>query len=435
MRTGWTLNKLGDLADVISGYAFRSQDFQASGVPVIKISNIRIGDVELMGAQCVSPEFLSLGEKYHVRGGDILISLTGSHITQPNSVVGRVALLRDASVHGLLYQLAGKIIIRNNNVTDSQFLFYVLRDPKRMREIATMAHGAASQANVSPRQVESLNVYIPPVAVQRKIGNILSAYDDLIENNTRRIKILEQMTQMLYREWFVNFRFPGHEKVKMADTPFGKIPDSWKMAALDCLCKRITDGSHWSPTSVEVGCPMASSKDMHRWGLDLSRCRKISEEDYESLVRNDCRPLAGDVLITKDGANYLKYCFAVERDMDVVLLSSVAMLRPDPSQLSSHYLSFSLTNPETKARLSGRVSGVAIPRIVLKDFREFKIAVPSRDIQMEFDRVIEPLVLLCRRLVRANENLRTTRDLLLPKLVSGEIEIPVAEDLLEGATV
>ena len=152
MRTGWTLNKLGDLADVISGYAFRSQDFQASGVPVIKISNIRIGDVELMGAQCVSPEFLSLGEKYHVRGGDILISLTGSHITQPNSVVGRVALLRDASVHGLLYQLAGKIIIRNNNVTDSQFLFYVLRDPKRMREIATMAHGAASQANVSPRQ-------------------------------------------------------------------------------------------------------------------------------------------------------------------------------------------------------------------------------------------------------------------------------------------
>jgi type I restriction enzyme S subunit len=109
--------------------------------------------------------------------------------------------------------------------------------------------------------------------------------------------------------------------------------------------------------------------------------------------------------------------------MDLVILSSVAMLRPDPSKLSSHYLSFCLTNPEIKARLSGRVSGVAIPRIVLKDFREFTISVPTRAIQNEFDRVVGPLVMLCRRLVQKTENLRTTRDLLLPKLVSGEVSV------------
>jgi type I restriction enzyme, S subunit len=207
------------------------------------------------------------------------------------------------------------------------------------------------------------------------------------------------------------------------------------LVALDGLCKRITDGSHWSPTSVEVGRPMASSKDMRRWDLDLSKCRKISEADYESLVRNDCQPLAGDVLITKDGANYLKYCFAVERDMNVVLLSSVAILRPDSSKLSSHYLSFCLTNPETKARLSGRVSGAAIPRIVLKDFREFTIPVPSPAIQDEFDRMVGPYVMLCRRLVQRNENLRTTRDLLLPKLVSGEVSVEQIEEEALAETV
>src|ERR1019366_5976782 len=99
----------------------------------------------------------------------------------------------------------------------------------------------------------------------------------------------------------------------------------------------------------------------------------------------DCKPLAGDILITKDGANYLKFCFVIEKDIDVVLLSSIAMVRPDPGRVRPHYLAFHLGDPSVKSRLAGRVSGAAIPRIVLKDFRQFNVLVPSPDIQDGFE--------------------------------------------------
>src|SRR6185503_9157744 len=99
--------------------------------------------------------------------------------------------------------------------------------------------------------------------VQRRIADILSAYDDLIENNQRRIKILEEMSRSLYREWFVRFRFPGFEKIKMVNSVLGSIPQGWKVETLEGVCDRITDGSHWSPKSVLDGFPMASVKDMH----------------------------------------------------------------------------------------------------------------------------------------------------------------------------
>lgn len=173
---------------------------------------------------------------------------------------------------------------------------------------------------------------------------------------------------------------------------------------------------------------MASSKDMHRWGLDLSTCRTISKEDFKSLVRNDCRPLKRDILITKDGANYLKFCFVVEKDIDVVILSSIAMVRPNPLRACSHFLAFHLSDTTVKRRLSGHVSGAAIPRIVLKDFRHFTIIVPSLPIQSAFANVVEPIVSLCWRLTDKNTTLRKTRDLLLPKLISGEIPVEAAEE-------
>lgn len=261
---------------MISGYAFSSGDFQSSGIPVIKISNIRVGNVDLSETQYVDPKFLSLDAKYHVKSGDVLISLTGSHVTQPNSVVGRVAYFRDSISHCLLNQRAGKAIVRNSSVCDPRFLFYALRDPKQMQRIATLAHGAASQANVSPKQVESLQLNLPPIRIQRQIASILSAYDDLSENNTRRIEILEQMAQMLYREWFVNFRFPGHEKIEMVDSQLGLIPDGW---AIEKVGSRFT--------TVLGGTPSRSKPEFWESGTipwinsgEVNKLRVIEPSDF-----------------------------------------------------------------------------------------------------------------------------------------------------------
>lgn len=172
---------------------------------LFKIKNIRVGYTDLSESQAVPEDRLSLDNKYHVHFGNVLISLTGSHLTQSNSVMGRVAIHRGG--HVLLNQRAGKFIINEAKCLPN-FLFYTLSSKDYAIKIATMASGAASQANISPSQVERMSIPLPEISIQRKIASILSAYDDLIENNTRRIAILEEMAQTIYREWFVNFRYP-----------------------------------------------------------------------------------------------------------------------------------------------------------------------------------------------------------------------------------
>ena len=270
-----------------------------------------------------------------------------------------------------------------------------------------------------------MEVNLPPLPTQRRIAAILSAYDNLIENNARRIAILEEMARNLYREWFVEFRFPGHELGVLRETAIGSVPERWEVIPLESVCTRITDGSHWSPKTTDTGYPMASVKDMHNWGLDLDSCRRISEEDYHKLVRNDCRPLRNDILIAKDGS-YLKHIFVIDSEQDVVVLSSIAILRPN-EKILPNLLSLHLKQPEVLGRMKGYVSGVAIPRIVLKDFRKFLVSVPPRALQVQLNGLIEPMVRECFILTAKNRNLRRQRDLLLPKLVSGELDVSELE--------
>ena len=240
MNLKWDSICLGDAAKVISGFAFKSQDFLEIVIPIIKIKNIRLGTVDLSEADFVTPDFIKkLDSKYHIHSNDILISLTCSHLTQPNSVVGRVAKHSPKLGLCLLNQRAGKITITKSDLLDQKFLFYVLYTEEARRNIALMALGAASQANVSPTQVESLEIPLPPLPTQQKIAGILSAYDDLIENNTRRIEILEEMARMLYREWFVKFRFPGHEAVRFVESELGLIPEGWEVKNLIDVCHLI----------------------------------------------------------------------------------------------------------------------------------------------------------------------------------------------------
>lgn len=277
-----------------------------------------------------------------------------------------------------------------------------------------------TQDNLSVDKLLTFDFRVPPLSLQRQIAGILSAYDELIENNQRRIKILEEMARSLYREWFVHFRFPGHESHTRVASPLGEIPKGWEVVSIDDVCERVTDGSHSSPKSVVEGMPMASSKDMHDWGFTMETCRFISYEDFDELVHNDCKPRKNDVLITKDGANYLKHIFVNREERDVVLLSSIAILRPSAS-VNPHLLAATLSSPETKGRLKNYVTGAAIPRIVLKDFKRFELVLPSQQVQVEWARLAEPLTKLCWELGDQIQNLRRTRDLLLPRLLSGHI--------------
>lgn len=283
---------------------------------------------------------------------------------------------------------------------DERFAYYLLKSFSYADVVSGSAQPQITLSSLGPKRVK-----VPPLPIQKRIAAILSAYDDLIEVNTRRIAILEEMARRIYEEWFVRGADPSWDELPLGD-----------------VCEKITDGAHKSPPSVEVGLPMASVKDMHTWGLDLSSARRISEADFVELERNSCRPRLNDILIAKDGANLNKHTFLYDREEEVVLLSSIAILRPGPSTLPE-FLVAQLKSNRVSIEIKQMRSGAAIPRIVLKDFKRLPVLVPPLDIQRDWAKLCGPMAELCRSLVRQNANLRAQRDLLLPRLVSGRLDV------------
>ena len=163
----------------------------------------------------------------------------------------------------------------------------------------------------------------------------------------------------------------------------------WTQTTLGDVCLKITDGAHASPKSVAVGKPMASVKDMTRFGIDLSAARLISAADFESLVKQGCRPEIGDVLIAKDGNSALDTVCNVKNSLDAVLLSSVAILRPNPEKIDTDFLKFYLSSSDVVEYLKSTfISGAAIPRVVLRDFKKAEINIPPLSIQKEIAKVL-----------------------------------------------
>jgi type I restriction enzyme S subunit len=160
------------------------------------------------------------------------------------------------------------------------------------------------------------------------------------------------------------------------------MKNGWQEKSLKEICIKITDGSHNSPQSVNSGLPMASVKDLTPHGINLESCRLISKEDFEKLVKYDCKPQKGDVLIAKDGATALDTVCQINEELEVVLLSSVAILRPDTNIVTTSFLRYFMDSPITRKYLKGGyITGAAIPRIVLEDFKRAPIRYPSKDKQ------------------------------------------------------
>ena len=167
--------------------------------------------------------------------------------------------------------------------------------------------------------------------------------------------------------------------------------NEWKEYTLQDICIEITDGSHASPKSVEDGYPMASVKDMNYFNINIDTCRRISYEDYKKLVKGNCKPLINDVLIAKDGS-YMKYVNVVKKEIDLVLLSSIAILRPNIEFINPMFLKYYLLTPNVKRDLEqGYVSGSAIRRIVLKDFKRFPLNLPPLEEQEKIADILSSL--------------------------------------------
>ena len=383
--------------------------FTDHGVNFVKAEALN-GDSSLdrSGFTHVSEETHDKLKRSQLEVDDVLVTIAGAN-------VGKCGLVRAEHLPANTNQAVALIRV-DQEKANPRFVYYHFKQPW-MTSYCRSLGGQAAQPNVNLGNLKKFKVSLPNLPTQERIAAILSAYDDLIENNRRRIALLEQAARLLYREWFVHFRFPGHETANFIDG----LPEGWERVKLGDVCTRITDGSHASPKSVDEGFPMASVKDMHDWGIETKSCRLINGDDFDKLVKTDCKPLLNDVLIAKDGS-YLKHCFVIQKEIDLVILSSIAILRPN-ERIDPHYLSFTLRDPHVKERMKGYVSGAALPRIILREFRGFEITLPSEEVRIEWATCIHPIAKQCRSLVEQNEQLIKARDVLLPRLMDGRIPV------------
>jgi len=195
------------------------------------------------------------------------------------------------------------------------------------------------------------------------------------------------------------------KKTKLKKTEIGLIPEDWEIKRLDEVTTKITDGAHHSPKTTKNGKLIATVKDMTNSGFNLKTCREISEKDFNKLVKGDCKPEKNDLLIAKDGS-YLKHVFVSSGEDDIVILSSIAIIRPDIKIISPEFLKYTIFNPITKNRVaSNYVSGAVIPRIILKDFKKIKITLPSLREQKSIVKIFSDLDSKIELLQKQNETL------------------------------
>lgn len=287
---------------------------------------------------------------------------------------------------------------------DVGYFYYLLK----ALELNRYAGGAA-QPLVTQTVLKGVPARVPDIPTQRRIASILSAYDDLIENNTRRIAILEEMARRIYEEWFVRFRFPGHEQLKMVESELGLIPEGWVAAKLGSLIefkkgkKPALVSNQWSD-----GLMPHLLIDSLR-GADRSEF--VTSEKMVVTTPND-------TIMVMDGSGSCDVFIGYEG----VIGSTLGRYRvSELSKLSPYwlYLFFVSHLDEIKAKNIG----AAIPH-ANKDFiNGMTVPLPMHEISNRFDQTISPIFELVRVMKRKNKNLRATRDLLLPKLISGELDV------------
>jgi len=256
MATVRIIRTLNEICDITSSKRIYRADYMESGVPFFRGKEIiekYNGNLEVSTPLFISEsKYESIMKRFGVpTAGDLLLTSVGTlgipYIVQEND---------------RFYFKDGNLTwFRNLRNVDTKYLYYWLISSSGKAQLIRATIGS-SQPALTIVLLKQMEISLPPLSTQRKIAAILSAYDDLIENNTRRIQILEEIAQRIYREWFVHFHYPEHENARLVDsgTELGMIPEEWEVSTLGNLCTRITDGAHLSPKSVDSGYPMASWK-------------------------------------------------------------------------------------------------------------------------------------------------------------------------------
>jgi len=319
------------------------------------------------------------------------------------ATIGKCAI---ASAECLTNQQINSIVA--NEHTDPKFLYYLLC---RNVEVLKGLGGGAATPIVNKSKFENVEFLVPPLRYQQAASAILSAYDDLIENNRRRIALLEKAAQMLYREWFVHFRFPGHEHVKIIDG----IPEGWERRTLGTIAKTNIESYGAKELPEEITYIDISSVTQGRI------VSKNAMPSAEAPGRARRKAKHGDVIWSNVRPNLRAYALILEPTEADVFSTGFTVL--SAREVPFTWLYMLVTTDNFVGYLVNHATGAGYPAVRPDDFERAAIVVPTKALLMLFHDSIESNFQLISKLEQQNQKLAQARDLLLPRLMNGEIAV------------
>jgi type I restriction enzyme S subunit len=444
---------IGDFFELINGFAFPSAQFSSLGIPVIKIKNVKAARLVLNDLSFVPPRFLAERPDKIVQHGDLLITMSGNRLDgTPETWVGKVAQFRGRE-HILVNQRVGILRPKNAKVVP-RFFEYALSTNELQRHFISVATSSGGQANLSPSQILSTEIDVPPEPQRRAIAEVLGSLDDKIEQNRRTGRKLEELARAVFKAWFVDFEpvkakaagatiFPGLPPAafaslpaRLVDSELGPVPEGWKVSNLEQATSRIETGKRpkGGVKGIECGVPSIGAESITRIAeYDFGKTKFVPEEFFQTMKKGVVEDR--DVLLYKDGGrpgdfqphvSMFGRGFPFER---MCINEHVFRIRAK-APLTQNYMYLWLSSDGVMDEMRRRGTGVAIPGLSANAARELRTLVPDKAVVEAFDSVIDPMFSLCLTSASESRKLAALRDYLLPKLLSGQVRVREAEKCL-----
>ena len=395
---------LSDVCEFIVDCPHSTAPDEGEGYPLIRTPNVGKGRLDLNGVHRVSESvYKQRIQRGAPRANDLIFAR--------EAPAGNVALVQENQTVCLGQRT---VLIRPNvQKVNPQYLVYYLLSPKSQYELLGTANGA-TVAHVNLPAIRNLKIELPEKSVQDKIGTILVTYDDLIENNQKQIKLLEEAAQRLYKEWFVDLRFPGHENTKIVDG----VPEGWNECTVESFGTVITGKT-----------PPTSNKEYYTNG----KIPFVTIPDMHNVVY----PLKTEKRLTIEGAQTQKNKYIPPNSVMISCIGTVGLvsIATEVCQTNQQINSIILNNEddlyffyESMLRMKDLLDGLGSNGATMTNVNKSKlekliIISPSKDVVKQYNDVCKPLFESALNLSRKNVYLKNMREALLPKLMSGEVEV------------
>ncbi|WP_259016800.1 restriction endonuclease subunit S [Emticicia fluvialis] len=375
----WEVKELGEVCKLKNGFAFKSDNYQDNGVPIIRISDINGGLVSSQKA--VRVEAGDEYENYTIQNNDILVAMSGA-------TTGKFGIYR-SSEKAYQNQRVGKFLILDNENLDNNFLFYLINSLKK--NIEKDAYGGA-QPNISSSKIEQMEIVLPPFAEQQAIVAKIEELLSDLENGKQQL-LTAQAQLKVYRQSLLKWAFEG--KLTNKDVKEGELPEGWKWVNLEEIAVKITDGEHITPKRTPEGYYLLSARNIQNGYLSLDDVDFVPLNEYERILKR-CNPEYGDILISCSGS--IGRVCRVPKDIKFVLVRSVALIKIDWEKYSSKFYEYLFQSPFLQKQIEESKKATAQANLFLGPIKKLKVLVCSKDKQEYIVSELESKLTVCNKL-------------------------------------